>query len=451
MTRQCSNGRETVHRATRRKQDGNGHMIQYIRGGFSTYIDIGRLERESRRLLAAGFLVAVLLIMAAGLFLAFRTIPTQTATRPKPVRIMRMDIIEIPRQSREPLRVTEHDFEPKPLARPGFSFSIPGNVPAGSPLPMPEIRPPDFKVDIEGEIGRISDRLSDGVPLDADVPRAPDARIPLPLDAGNDPGMFRSDIIYRPSDKLAAQGYAHIPLIRSGGFTQVETYIKSLRGLAEGINRHTNVRAVIDNPYEEIQWHYSQRGVPVIAEAPSERGIPLNSLLTYHPPLVYILADSKIAFSPEEEEVIYLYLNSGGVMLIENARPGDPVLREHLRTLAGKLWYTVTNDDNHVKIPQPLDPIPAGHPLYHVFYDFSHGAPSGADQNLGAVTHRVQPYLEAVSKNGKLIVIYSDKGYGLSWAAEEYGSDAMKMGVNLMIFALVQRGEKPGHRKLVWE
>jgi len=67
------------------------------------------------------------------------------------------------------------------------------------------------------------------------------------------------------------------------------------------------------------------------------------------------------------------------------------------------------------------------------------------------VTHRVQSYLEAVTKNGKLIVIFSDKGYGLSWAAEEYGSDAMKMGVNLVVYALVQRSGRPGHRTLARE
>ncbi len=415
-------------------------MNRYIRGGFSTRIDIGRLERESRRFLAAGFLVAVLFHAAIGVYLAFRTIPTQTATRPKPERIIRTDIIEIPRPSREPFRVTERRFEPRPLQRPGFAAPIPGNVPAGRPLPLPKIRPPEFRVDTQKEIGRISDRLSDGTSLDAAVTRAPDTRIPLPRDAGNDPGMFRSDIIYRPSDKLAAQGFIHIPLIRSGGFTQTETYIKSLRGLTEGINRHTNIRAILDNEYEGIRFHYSTRGIPVIVEEPRERGIPLRSISSYRPPLVYILADREISLNREEEEVIFRYLNGGGIMLVESACPGDPVLREHLRGLAQRLCGSAS-----------IDPIPADHPLYHVFHDFPDGAPAGAGSELGAVTHRVQPYLEAVSKNGKLVVIFSDKGYGLSWAAEEYGSDAMKMGVNLVIYALVQRGEKPGHRTLARE
>jgi hypothetical protein len=262
--------------------------------------------------------------------------------------------------------------------------------------------------------------------------------------------MFRSDIIYRPSDKLATQGYVHIPLIRSGGFTQTETYIKSLRGLAEGINRHTNVHAILDKPYEEIQWSRSISGVqihvPFIKEAPVERGIPLRSLLTYRPPLVYILADREISLSPEEEGVLFRYLDSGGIMLVESARPGDPVLREHLRGLVQKLW----SDERRRVIPA-IDPISPDHPLYHAFYDFAGGPPAGAGQELGAVPHRVQPYLEAVSKDGRLIAIFSDKGYGLSWADEEYASDSMKMGINLVVYALVQRGEKPGHRTLARE
>lgn len=412
---------------------------------FSESIDLKRLERESRRLLAAGFLVAVLFHAAIGVYLAAQHHPLKPAARPEPVRIIRTDIIEIPRPSRAPFVISEHRFTPKPLRRPGFAVSIPGNIPSGRRPPELKLQPPEFRVDTESQIGRVSEQISDGVSLDAAVPRAPDTRIPLPLDAGDDPGMFRSDIIYRPSNKLATQGYVYIPLIRSGGFIQTETYSRSLRGLIEGINRHTNVRAILDNPYEEIQWHYGMRGVPTIAEAPSERGIPIRSLLKYHPPLLYILADREISFTPEEKEVMFRYLDSGGIVLVESARPGDPVLREHLRSLAQKLW-----SDAKRKVVPSLDRIPSDHPLYHVFFDFP-GTPAGADQNLGAVTHRVQSYLEAVTKNGKLIVIFSDKGYGLSWAAEEYGSDAMKMGVNLVVYALVQRGERPGHRTLARE
>ncbi len=420
-------------------------MNRYIRGGFSRHIDIGRLERETRRLLAVGFIVAILFHAAMGVYLAVRHRSLQPAKRPEPVRIIRTDIIEIPRPSRAPFVISEHRFTPRPLRRPGFAATIPGNVPSGRQLPELKVQQPEFKVDTGGEIGRISEKLSDGVSLDAAVPRAPDTRIPLPRDAGVDPGMFRSDIIYRPSDKFAAQGYVHIPLIRSGGFAQTETYVKSLRGLAEGINRHSNVRAVLDNPYEQIAWHRPMRGIPTIAEAPSERGIPIKSLLTYRPPLVYILVDREISFTPEEKEVIYLYLNSGGIVLIESARPGDPVLREHLRGFAQKLWSDVKK-----KVVPSIDRIPSDHPLYHVFFDFP-DAPAGAGQNLGSVTHRVQPYLEAITKNGKLIVIFSDKGYGLSWAAGEYGSDAMKMGVNLVVYALAQQGGRPGHRLLARE
>jgi len=203
---------------------------------------------------------------------------------------------------------------------------------------------------------------------------------------------------------------------------------------------------VLDNPYEQILWHHAMRGIPRIAEAPSERGIPVKSLLTYHPPLVYILVDRELSFSPEEEAVVQRYLDGGGIVLVESVRPGNPALREHLRGLAQRLW-----SDGKRKVVPSLETIPADHPLYHAFHDFPDGAPAGAGQNLGAVTHRVQPHLEAVMKDGKLIVIFSDKGYGLSWAAEEYGSDAMKMGVNLVIYALVQQGGKPGHRTLARE
>lgn len=251
-------------------------------------------------------------------------------------------------------------------------------------------------------------------------------------DALEDPGMFRADIIYNLANKFAAQGFVHIPLIRSGGFTQTELYIHSQRGLVEGINRGTNIRVVLDAPYEGIRWQFRKIGVPLIKEAPNERGIPMRSLLAYRPPLVYLLADRLITLTPYEEKALRDYLGNGGVLVLENARPGNEALRVRLREFISGLVGNATVKPALLPIP----PRPSR--LSRILRPVRRPPRRGRAGDRRGGPHRMQPYLEGIRSSSRLLAIYSDKGYGLVWAAEEYNSEAMKMGINLMVCALVQ-------------
>jgi hypothetical protein len=410
--------------------------ISGIRAGFSGFIDVKRIERESRRLLFIGVLFAV--FFHAGLCIFFSTRhPTQRPlVREQPRWAFRADIIEVPRLPREPFRITEHRFAPKSLRRGGFSPVLPSPGAGSKPsLPL-ETNPPEFSAYAEHDFTRAPAPGSDALTLDGGVPREPDTRIPLRRDASTDPGMFRADIIYNPAEKLAVQGFVHIPLIRSGGFLQTERYIHSLRGLVEGINRHTNIQAVLDSPYEGIRWDTNRsRGFPVIKEAPNERGIRIEALLSCRPPLVYLLADRPFRLNESERECLRRYMDSGGVLVIENAKPGDESLRRELRNALSNILISA------------FEPIPPDHPFFHCFYDFD-GTPEGAGPEFGAVPHRVLPYLEGIWLRGRLIAVYSDRGYGLCWKDGAKFGEQMKMGINLVVYALVQQKERQGHRTI---
>jgi hypothetical protein len=90
-------------------------------------------------------------------------------------------------------------------------------------------------------------------------------------------------------------------------------------------------------------------------------------------------------------------------------------------------------------------PIPNDHPLYHCFFDFDK-APRGSelDETIdeGKLRAGWEPvfYLEGIWIKNRLVAIYSDKGYSISWE-RDYDNDAqLKMGVNMIVFALTQKG-----------
>ena len=63
----------------------------------------------------------------------------------------------------------------------------------------------------------------------------------------------------------------------------------------------------------------------------------------------------------------------------------------------------------------------------------------------GKLAHNVSmaktvPYLEGIWLDGRLAVIYSNKGYVLKWCEFENNEPQLKMGVNMVIYALIHEG-----------
>ncbi len=49
-------------------------------------------------------------------------------------------------------------------------------------------------------------------------------------------------------------------------------------------------------------------------------------------------------------------------------------------------------------------------------------------------------YLEGITIENRLVAIYSDKGYALKWKDNADNLPQLKMGVNMIVFALTQAG-----------
>ncbi len=77
-------------------------------------------------------------------------------------------------------------------------------------------------------------------------------------------------------------------------------------------------------------------------------------------------------------------------------------------------------------------------PIYHSFFDFPDGPPLSPFPSAG--TSRVSRYLEGVFLDDRLVVVFCDRAYGRAWGFEYGYEPYLKMGINLVVFALTQPG-----------
>jgi len=88
-----------------------------------------------------------------------------------------------------------------------------------------------------------------------------------------------------------------------------------------------------------------------------------------------------------------------------------------------------------------LKKIPGNHPLYRSFFHFEEGPPTTSFELNGWGDDLVHDYLKAVTVNGRIGVLYSNKDYGCEWDYDFrnkrfLAEDNTKFGVNIIMYAL---------------
>ena len=87
--------------------------------------------------------------------------------------------------------------------------------------------------------------------------------------------------------------------------------------------------------------------------------------------------------------------------------------------------------------------IPNDHPIYHSFFDFEDGPPPQRSEdrvNFQRDFRPEVPYLEGIFLGDRLVVVFSNKAYGIAWEKEFRNEPQLQIGVNLVVFALLQEG-----------
>jgi len=196
-------------------------------------------------------------------------------------------------------------------------------------------------------------------------------------------------------------------------------YKRAVIHLSDALNQFTKIRSKVD------------------------KHLYIDSRKLFDTPFVYLSVTDRFELTEVEAKNFGDYLRNGGFAVLENGTPekemcpAEASLKQMLRDALGNdaVFFPVLND----------------HPLYHCFFDFDDGPPIGGElDEIGydpdskyfrlRENQKQVYYLEGVWIMDRLVAIYSDKGYARSWEQEYENEPQLKMGVNMVVFGLIQEG-----------
>ena len=234
-----------------------------------------------------------------------------------------------------------------------------------------------------------------------------------------DTGRYKALVIQAPQNRQDIKGFAY--LAQAWGTDLEPNAPRAIPKLVEAMNRFTGIEARVDNH------------------------LFIDSSELFETPFVYITADDAFEMTEQEIENLRQYLENGGFVLADNGTaaldfgPGEASLRKMLKQALGKRarFQNLSNE----------------HPIYHSFFDFD-GPPPGEEVDVNydpsanlyahnsTLHYRSKPahFLEGIFLGDRLVAVYSDKAYGKYWEREYENEPQLKMGVNMVFFALTQQG-----------
>ncbi|MGH7128564.1 MAG: DUF4159 domain-containing protein, partial [Planctomycetaceae bacterium] len=177
-----------------------------------------------------------------------------------------------------------------------------------------------------------------------------------------------------------------------------------------------------------------------LSASTKKRTLPASDDNIFKYPVVYMHGRNGFQMSGAERKQLAEYLSRGGV-LFADACCGSQKFDRSFRELAAQLYPDRT-----------LERIPLEHEIFttQVGYDIRtvrRRAPEVDDPNqvLNTEGREVEPFLEGIQVDGRYVVIYSK--YDISCALERQASaacagyvhdDAVKIGINILLYALMQ-------------
>ncbi|WP_306520428.1 DUF4159 domain-containing protein [Gemmatimonas sp.] len=159
--------------------------------------------------------------------------------------------------------------------------------------------------------------------------------------------------------------------------------------------------------------------------------VPLGSEAALQYPLLYLTGHLPVRFTQRESEVLTKYLDRGGMLFVDDHNHDvdgafNKTAREEIRRVAG-----------------PLLPLPNTHELYRSFFVFENGPPTTSHEMNGWGDNLVHEQLDAVVKDGRIRVLFSNKDYSSEWSFHPDNKrflsvDNTRFGVNIVVYALTR-------------
>jgi len=391
--------------------------------GFSNAINMEKLEKETQRLFYLGMLFAVSLNAATASFYMFKKTEVKVA---KPAT---MELV-----IRRPRMTKAFEFKKKRVAQ-----RVLQKKEVQQRKPTAEIQTKSLNTtEMMGSVATFeyANEMNTNVDQEVYVPQAiniemtaarePEKQISMKEEMISlddlDTGQYKAMVIQDPNNKQSIKGFVYIATAWGTQLRPPDGLKRSVINLVEAVNRYTNINAKVDTH------------------------LFLDSRKIYETPFVYIITDVAFELTEVERKNFGEYLRKGGFAVVDNGTPeyeygqAEASLRQMMRDALGA--------------DAKFEPIPNDHPLYHCFFDFD-GPVQGAendkmvttatsgDQGTSARSQAMSKavlYLEGIWIDNRLVAVYSDKGYGLRWVLMTNNEPQLKIGVNMVVFALTQAG-----------
>jgi hypothetical protein len=162
-----------------------------------------------------------------------------------------------------------------------------------------------------------------------------------------------------------------------------------------------------------------------------EKVIDLESNDIFQYPFCYISGHKLVQFNALESANFHKYVSNGGFVFADDCNHDiDGLFARSFETQMTNLFG-----------PSALKKIPNNHPVYSSFFHFEKGPPTTTFELNGWGDDLVHDYLKAITVNGRIGVLYSNKDYGCEWDYDFrnkrfLAEDNTKFGVNIILYAL---------------
>jgi hypothetical protein len=389
--------------------------------GPSDAIDMDKLERETQKLLFLGLLVAVSLHAALGSYFMFKKTEVKVVKPPTMEFVIRRPRMTKPFEFKKK-RVQQREYKKKEIVQRKPTADI--RTKSLQATMMGNVASYDFdtqmKVDTEAKVF-----IPEIVEINLSAAREPEKQISMKEEMISlddlDTGQYKAMIIQDPQDKKSVKGFIYIATL--WGAQLEPAYKRSVIHLAKAVNRYTNIKAKVD------------------------KHLFIDSRKLFDTPFVFLCVNDQFELTKAEALNFGNYLRNGGFAVLDNGIPASEF--SSAKASLKQMFRDALGAD------AKFLPIPNSHPLYHCFEDFDDGPPQGSEvnrisvraiqvkDNNGSVAFSLPKqvlYLEGIWIDDRLVAIYSDKGYAIKWEQTTDNEPQLKMGVNMVVYALTQEG-----------
>jgi hypothetical protein len=165
---------------------------------------------------------------------------------------------------------------------------------------------------------------------------------------------------------------------------------------------------------------------------PRETVVGLDSSELSAFPFVYMTGHELVRFTAAEKENFGKYVSDGGFVFVDDCNHD-----------VGGLFAQSFEREMADLFPRQLRPLPNHHAIYSSVFRFPDGPPATHHELNGWGDNLVHEHLKAVSVDGKIGVLYSNKDYGCEWdydlSSKQYlAEDNTRFGVNILCHALTR-------------